>query len=100
LEIGTRGEPRKFPGKIESWRLKIESPKKETELTQGPRRSAEFMEREAEGTPLLCSCNVMIQWELAGGSLQENTIPWELGTGGREQGLGQRKHREAGEDVE
>jgi hypothetical protein len=58
------------------------------------------MEREAEGTPLLCSCNDMIQWGLAGGSLRRNTIPWELGTGGREQGLGQRKNREAGEDVE
>ena len=49
---------------------------------------------------LFSSCNDMIQWGLAGSSLQRNTIPWELGTGGREQGLGQRKDREAGEDVE
>ena len=57
------------------------------------------MEREAEGTPLLRTCNNMIQGGVEGG-LRRSTIPWELGTGGREQGLGQRKNHEAGEDVE
>ena len=55
------------------------------------------MERETEDTPLLGSCNDVIQWGLVGGSLQRNTSPWELGTAGTEQGLGQRKNREAGE---
>jgi hypothetical protein len=54
LEIGTRGGQGKFPGKIESSRLKVGSPKKETELTQGPRRSEEFMGKgSGRYTPLM-----------------------------------------------
>ena len=58
--------------------MKVESPKKETESTQGPRR----VEREAEGTPPhLYSCNDVIRCGLEGGGLQRIMISWELGYG-------------------